>query len=373
MEVDHFMERAVADRKMAGGVVMVSHGGKIGLYRAYGEMDLEAHKPMQADTIFRIYSMSKAITTAAALHLYEAGKLGLDEPVSKYIPSFANLQVASTNGLRAPTRTMTVRDLMRHTAGFTYGDGPDALKQAYQRLKPLESTNLAEMAEKLSQVPLAYDPGSDWIYSVAIDVLGRVIEVVSGEPLDRYLQKTIFEPLDMPDTGFSVPPEKLSRFAANYTRTNGLTVIDRPADSKFAKKVTFFSGGGGLVSTARDYMRFLAMISRGGKLDGHRILHPKTIKLMTTNQLPPGVFPIYFGQEKRYGTGFGLGFSVRTEITKWDLAGHVGEYGWGGAASTHYWVSPADKLIVVTLEQIMPYQWDTEFGLKPILYQALRR
>ena len=177
----------------------------------------------------------------------------------------------------------------------------------------------------------------------------------------------------MKDTGFSVPPDKLDRFAANYTRTNGLKVIDAPADSKFARKVTLFSGGGGLVSTARDYMRFLTMIQRGGRLDGHRILRSKTVKFMSTNLLPEAAFPIYFGNEKRYGTGFGLGFAVCTEVTSWDPAAHVGEFGWDGAASTHYWISPADNLIVVTLEQIMPYEWDTERGIKKIIYEAVQK
>jgi CubicO group peptidase (beta-lactamase class C family) len=373
-EVDQFMEHQVSGHKIAGGIVMVAHDGKVGFFHTYGQMDLEAKKPMQPDTIFRLYSMSKSITTAAALTLYEARKLKLDDPVSKYIPSFANLKVATLDGLRPPARPMTIRDLMLHTSGLTYGSGPEALTNGWNRLKPMASANLEEMAEKLSQIPLAYDPGTDWIYSVSIDVLGRVIEVVSGESLDVFLRHTIFEPLDMADTAFSVPPEKLSRFAANYTRTNNsLRVIDAPAESKFAKKVTFFSGGGGLVGTARDYMRFLMMIENGGKLDSHRILRASTIKLMASNQLPAKAFPIYFGKEKRYGTGFGLGFSVRTEITQWDPSGHVGEYGWGGAASTHYWVSPKDKLIALTLEQIMPYEWDTEFGVKKMLYDAVRK
>ena len=373
-EIDRFMERQVAEQKLAGGIVMVSHAGKIGFFRAYGLQDREAQKPMTQETIFRIYSMSKAITTAAALNLYDAGKIGLDDPVSKYIPSFANLMVATTNGLRAPSRPVTIRDLMLHISGLTYGGGPDALKEAYSRLKPMESTNLAEMAEKIAQVPLAFDPGMDWNYGVGIDVLGRIIEVVSGKSLDEFLAQTIFQPLDMRDTGFSVPPEKLGRFAANYSRTNGtLKVIDAPAESKFAKHVTFFSGGGGLVSTARDYMRFLAMIERGGTLDGHRILHPKTVKRMSSNLLPEKAFPIYFGKEKRFGTGFGLGFAVCTEVTSWDPAAHIGEYGWDGAASTHYWISPADKLIVVTLEQIMPYEWDTERGIKKVIYEAIEK
>ncbi|HXI72474.1 MAG TPA: serine hydrolase domain-containing protein [Verrucomicrobiae bacterium] len=371
-EVDQFMQKAVADQKIAGGVVIISHEGKIGFFHAYGLMDREAKKPMSPDTIFRIYSMSKAITTAAALTLYDAGKLGLDDPVSKYIPAFTNAMVATTNGLRAPARAVTIRDLMLHTSGLTYGDGLEALKKTYAQLKPLESTNLVEMTGKLSQVPLAFDPGTDWTYGTGIDVLGRVIEVISGKDLNEFLAETIFQPLDMSDTGFSVPSEKLGRFAANYTRTNAtLKVIDAPAESKYAKPATLFSGGGGLVSTARDYLRFLAMIERGGTLDGHRILRDQTVKLMTSNQLPPAAFPIYFGKEKHHGTGYGLGFSVRTQITDWDPAGHAGEYGWGGAASTHYWSSPADKLIVVTFEQIMPYESDTEFGTKKIIYDAI--
>jgi CubicO group peptidase (beta-lactamase class C family) len=372
-DVDKFMEHQIADKKIAGGIVIVSHNGKIGFFHAYGQMDLEAKQPTRLDTIFRIYSMSKAITTAAALNLVDAGKIGVDDPVSKYIPSFADLKVATPSGLRAAKRPMTVRDLMLHTAGLTYGaTGPDAHKEAFGRLKPLESTDLKEMTDKLAQIPLAFDPGTDWNYSVATDVLSRVIEVGGGETLDVFLHKVIFEPLDMPDTAFNVPPEKLARFAANYSRTTGgLKVIDVPAKSKYAQKVTIFSGGGGLVSTARDYLRFLTMIQNGGELDGHRILRPETVALMTTNQLPKEAFPIHFDKEVRQGTGFGFGFSVRTQNTKWDPAGRVGECGWGGAASTHYWTSPADKLIVITLEQIMPYQWDTEFGVKRIIYEAI--
>lgn len=380
-KVDQFMEKAVANQQIAGGVVIVSHDGKIGFLHAYGLQDREEQRPMSPDTIFRIYSMSKAITTAAALTLYDQGKLGLNDQVSKYIPSFAGLMVATTNGLRPPSRPMTIRDLMLHISGLSYGGNPGwnpgflpAVNEAWNRLKPTESTNLAEMVEKISQAPLPFDPGTDWTYGVGVDVLGRVIEVVSGKNLDDFLAQTLFRPLDMKDTAFSVPPEKLGRFAANYARTNGtLKVIDVPAGSKFAKKVTYFSGGGGLVSTARDYMRFLTMIERGGELDGHRILHPETVKLMSNNMLPEAAFPIHFGEEKRFGTGFGLGFAVCNEVTSWDPAAHVGEFGWDGAASTHYWISPADKICVVTLEQIMPYEWDTERGIKKTIYDAIQK
>jgi CubicO group peptidase (beta-lactamase class C family) len=373
-EVDRFMERQVSENQIAGGIVLVWHRGRIGCFNSYGWRDREAGKPMAPDTLFRLYSMSKAITTAAALTLYDQGRIGLDDPVSKYIPAMAQLQVATTNGLRAPTRPVTVRDLMLHTAGFTYGDGPDALKEAYKQLKPLESATLAELVEKLSQAPLAFDPGTDWGYGMGTDVLGRVIEIVSGEGLDVFLERTIFKPLRMIDTAFTVAPEKIDRFAVNYSRSpEGLKVRDAATTSEYAKPVTLFSGGGGLVGTARDYLRFLVMIENGGQLDGQRILRSSTTRLMTRNQLPEAAFPIHFGAERRAGTGFGLGFSVRTQITDWDPAGEVGEYGWGGAASTHYWVSPRHQLIVITLEQIMPYQWDTEFGVKKIIYDAITR
>jgi CubicO group peptidase (beta-lactamase class C family) len=376
-EVDRFMERQVAEQKLAGGIVMVAHGGKIGFFGVYGSQDREAQKPMSPDTIFRIYSMSKAITTAAALTLCDQGKLGLDDPVSKYIPSFTNLMVATANGLRPPSQPMTIRDLMLHVSGLSYGGNPGwnpafppAVNEAWARLKPTESTNLAEMVEKVSQAPLPFDPGTDWTYGVGIDVLGRVIEVVSGENLDEFLARVIYRPLDMKDTGFSVPPEKLSRFVAIYNRADGaLKAID---ESKFTRPTTYLSGGGGLVSTARDYMRFLMMIQNGGELDGHRVLRAKTVKLMSSNVLPEQAFPIHFGNEKRFGTGFGLGFAVCSKVTEWDPAAHVGEFGWDGAASTHYWISPADKLIVITLEQIKPYEWDTERGIKKIIYDAIK-
>lgn len=373
-EVGKFMEKQVADKKIAGGSVLIARNGKIAFAHSYGVIDLETRKPVAADTIFRLYSMTKAITSAGVLNLVEAGKIQLDDPVSKYIPSFAKLQVAAKEGLRAPEREMTVKDLLLHTSGLTYGGGPDALREAYLKSKPLESANLEEMAEKLSHAPLAYDPGTDWIYSVSIDVLGRIIEIASEEPLDAFLKKTIFEPLGMKDTDFSVPAEKLDRFATNYTRTaDGLRVTDSPAKSHFAKKTNFFSGGGGLVGTGNDYLRFLMMVQNGGEFNGARVLKPETVRLMFTNQLPAKAFPIRFGREMRHGTGFGFGFSVRTAVTTWDPDGRVGEYGWGGAASTHYWVSPKDKLIVITLEQIVPYQWDTEFGIKKMVYDSIIR
>jgi CubicO group peptidase (beta-lactamase class C family) len=230
------------------------------------------------------------------------------------------------------------------------------------------------MAKRLAKVPLAFDPGSDWNYGISIDVLGLAIQRASGMPLDRFLEERIFKPLDMHDSGFMVPPEKVGRFAANYQRQDdGLKLIDDPGKSKYLKPPGLVSGGGGMVSTIRDYMRFLLMVDGGGELRGVRILSPESVRLMTTNQLPREAFPIYFGKEKRHGTGFGLGFSIRTADTEWDKAGRVGEYGWGGAASTHYWASPKDHLVVVTMEQTMPYSFDVEFAVKGPIYDANRK
>jgi len=370
-QVDGIVEDMVARKKLAGAVVMVAKDGVIAFTGVYGKMDLEAQKPMSADAIFRIYSMTKAIVTAGALILVEEGKLRLDAAVGDVVSELKDLKVASPEGPRPASRQPTIKDLMLHDAGYLYGDGRHT-GRAYQEKKPLEASSLDDMATRLAEIPLAFDPGSDWNYSISIDVLGLAIQRASGIPLDRFLEERIFRPLDMHDSGFMVPADKVGRFAANYQRVEGgLKVIDEPAKSRYLKAPGLVSGGGGMVSTIRDYMRFLLMIDGGGDLRGVRILKKESVQLMTTNQLPKEAFPIYFGKEKRHGTGFGLGFSVRTADTEWDKAGRVGEYGWGGAASTHYWASPRDRLVVVTMEQTMPYSFDVEFAVKGPIYDAL--
>ena len=374
-KVDAAVNQMVRDKKLAGAVVMVARRGKVVHFVPYGFMDLENKKPMRRDTIMRFYSMTKAITSTAALILYDDGRLKLDDPVSKYLPELKGLQVYAAEGNRAPGREMTIRDLMRHTAGLTYGFfGDTPVDQLYGKANVLDrETNLAEMTSKLARLPLLYEPGKDWVYSVSVDVLGRVVEVVSGKPLDDFFQERILAPLDMKDTGFFVPAEKVGRFAVNYSSDgNGnLTVRDAPATSHYLTDPKLLSGGGGLVSTAQDYMRFLMMVEGNGQLQGVRVLSKDAIKLMTTNQLPDGVGWIRFGDEVREGVGFGLGFSVRVKMSDWDPQGRIGEYGWGGAASTHYWVSPKDDLIVITLEQVMPYSFQTEFAVKGLVYDAI--
>lgn len=375
-KVDEVMNKRVADGKLAGAVVAIARKGKVVRFKTYGKMDLERDKPMRPDTVFRIYSMSKAITTTAALILLEEGKYRLDDSVSKFLPEFKELTVWKDGKAIPGRRQMTVRDLMRHTSGLSYGfvgNGPVQLR--YKKEKPIdrETSTLPKMTKTLSGIPLAFEPGTRWHYSVSIDVLGRLIEVWSGQTLEEFLSKRIFKPLDMKDTSFHVTSENADRFAANYgpDKSGGLRVIDDPLKSRYLKPARLASGGGGLVSTTRDYLRFLQTILNGGELHGTRILEKKTTRLMTRNKLPKKLMPIRIGQPPRKGVGFGLGFSVRVSISEWDPGGKVGEFGWGGAASTHYWVSPKDQLVVVTMEQFMPYTFATEWAVKKLIYDAI--
>ncbi|MEL6106924.1 MAG: serine hydrolase domain-containing protein [Planctomycetota bacterium] len=368
-EVSRVMRGYVEDQKMVGGIVLIARKGKVCFFEAYGQADRESNRPMRKDSILRFYSMTKSITTAAALMLCDEGKLSVEDPVSKYVPELATLNVISDEGDQPAIGAMTIADLMRHSSGLSYGWSGDRLAQLHNERNLLDAGNtLEQMVGKMENMPVRFEPGSGWEYSVATDVLGRVVEVVSQQPFDTFLQKRVFDPLDMRDTGFYVPADKRSRFAACYS---GQLARLKEQDQKYENAPAFKSGGGGLVSTARDYMRFLMMIERGGVFGGKRYLQPETVKSMRTNQLSESVGWIRFGAEVREGVGFGFGFSVREKMSDWDPHGRVGEYGWGGAASTHYWISPKDELIVITLEQVMPYRWLTEFGLKKQIYDAI--
>jgi CubicO group peptidase (beta-lactamase class C family) len=374
--VDGIVEDLVRQKKLAGATVAVARHGKLVYFKTFGKMELESDKPMRKDAVFRIYSMSKALTTAAALILYDEGKLGLDDPVSKYVADFKGIKVWNAASNVAPTHEPTVRDLMRHTAGLTYGIfGDSAVDSLYREANVLDrNEDLRDMCTKLGKLPLQYDPGTKWVYSVGVDVLGRVIEVASGMSFDAFLQKRLFAPLDMKDTGFSVPADKQDRFAAIY-RSDGngtLTPSEKQASSPYLARPKLLSGGGGMVSTTRDYMRFLQMIAQGGELEGVRVLKADTVALMTHNQLPVEVMPISMSIGKRAGVGFGLGFSVRVQPAEQEASGRVGEYGWGGLASTHYWASPKDDLTVVTMEQTLPFSMMLETALKGPIYDAIK-
>jgi len=369
--VDDLIER----KQLAGGAVLVLRKGQIVYQEEFGFANRARKKPVTKDTIFRIYSMSKGITSAAALMLHDAGKIDLDAPVSKYLPEFRDLKVWQQNGEPvAPAPAPTVRDLLRHTAGFSYGWSGHPVDQQYKKIKILSrEKSLAEMTQGVANIPLLYQPGTQWVYGINTDVLARVVEAASEKSFSDYLQEQLFTPLGMIDTGFHVPAEKAPRLADVYAGKAGFLITAEPAKgSQFLEAPAHQSGGGGLVSTITDYARFLQMIASGGTFQGKTYLKKETVKLMTTNQLPKEIPEISLGQEVRKGTGFGLGFSVRTaKTTGWDEHAPVGEYGWGGMASTHYWVSPKDELVVVTMEQTLPYNSNLEKLLKPIIYRAI--
>jgi len=373
-KVSEIMNSFVSDRKIAGGIVLIARHGKVVFQETYGRQQLDDQRPVERDTIFRIYSMSKAITSAAALQLVEEGKLDLDAPVASYLLEFADMKVVDGETERPAKSPMTVKDLLRHTSGLTYGNAAgsptEKLVEATDALD--KQSDLELMATKLGQIPLEFDPGTKWKYGASIDVLGYLVQKTSGQPLDEFLEERIFEPLAMTDTAFYVPAEKQARFAANYFSDGKgrLIIRDEPSKSPYLLKPGLASAGGGLVGTASDYMRFLLMIAGDGQLDGRRILSRESVDLMRTNQLPEGVDWIGFGGDKRTGVGFGLGFSVTVEPSDKTPHARQDEYGWGGAASTHFWLSP-DDLVVVTMEQRWPYSPETEEALKPVIYGAI--
>ena len=365
------LARYIEAGKLAGALTLVARRGQVAYCEPLGHLESERRRPMTRDAIFRIHSMTKPIASVGLMMLYEQGKLQLDDPVHRFIPSWKNLQVFVSGNhpsfATAPVaRAMTVRDLLSHTSGLTAGfmerTNVDA---AYRRLGVADRARpdytLQAMVDTLAQLPLEFSPGTRWNYSVSTDVVGHLIEVISGQPLDVYLRESILEPLGMRDTGFVIAEEQIPRFAANYQRQadGTLTLVDDPEQSAY-RECSFFSGGGGLVSTAPDYFRFTAMLRNRGELDGVRLLGRKTVELMTTNHLPGGQDLAQLAQagmftETAYaGVGFGLGFSVMQSPARAHILGTPGEYAWGGAASTAFWIDPAEDLIVIFMTQLMP-------------------
>jgi CubicO group peptidase (beta-lactamase class C family) len=383
-EIHAVARRYVDEGKLAGVVTAIARRGRLAQLDAVGMADLEAGRPMRTDAIFRIHSMTKPIASVAAMMLWEEGRFGLDDPVSKFVPELRGLRVfagESEDGLVLvePEREPSVRDLLRHTSGLGAGWHPDSPVDALYRKQGARDRDgtLQDLVEKLARIPLHEQPGTRWRYGVSTDVLGLLIERVSGERLDAFLRRRIFEPLRMPDTGFSVPAPELPRLAASYgpAEGGGLRLLESPAASRYASPPSFLSAGGGLVSTAMDYLRFAQMLLNGGELDGVRLLRPETVALMTRNQLPDSAVPIDFGFEQVPdfpGTGFGLGFSVRVDLSHPELAGSLGEYGWGGAASTRFWVAPREQLIGLVMTQLMPdFTWPIDQEVKALGYAAI--
>ena len=378
-EIDGRMQSYVADEKLAGMVLLVAREGKVAHAGVYGKMDVEAGIPMRRDALFRIYSMTKPITGAALMTLYDEGRFKLDDPVAKYLPGFEQMKVfAGDDGgkvkLVDAKRPITIRDLMCHTAGLAYGLFPTPVDVMYRDAKLLDSKqNLQSMVERLLKLPLASQPGEKWMYSIAVDVQGRLIEVLSGKPLDVFFAERVFKPLAMNDTAFFAPADKLDRMTVNYGKKDGrLSPVDGSKTSQFATKPAFLSGGGGLVSTADDYLRFAQMMLNRGQLDGARILKPETVDLMTRNHLPDELVPIRLGPISMANTGFGLDFSVKVKTGEGEPAGSLGEYGWGGAASTLFFVAPREDLICVGMTQFMPATPTFVQDARTKLYTAVR-
>jgi CubicO group peptidase (beta-lactamase class C family) len=389
---EHLERSYIGNGKIAGCQVSVARHGHLAYFKNFGMMDLERKKPTQDDTIYRIYSMTKPITSVALMTLYEQGYFQLNDPVSRYVPSWKEHRVwTSGEGDVMQTepahRPVSFRDVLSHTAGLTYGGGlpgvgiQHPIDKIYRELKVRSvggADSMQVFMDKLGQVPLRYQPGTAWMYSLATDVCGALVEIISGKPFAQYLKEVIFEPLGMTDTAFSVAPEKVERFAANYQRgpDKKLKLIDDPARSDFTKEPGFKSGGGGLTGTSADYMRFCEMLRRGGELDGARILGPRTIELMHMNHLPGGKDLTQlalgsFSETANEGVGFGLGFASTMSQVQTGTLG-AGDYYWGGAASTIFWIDPKEDLSVVFMTQLMPSgTFNFRGQLKSIIYSAI--
>ncbi|MBL4585177.1 MAG: beta-lactamase family protein [Pseudomonadales bacterium] len=383
----HLNSRYIKPGKISGCVTLVARKGKVCYLDALGTADRERNVAMQNNTIVRMYSMTKPVTSVAIMMLYEQGRLALTDPVHKFIPEFETLKVFETGSYpvfasSAPARPMTIKNLLTHTSGLTYEFmRATNVDYTYRKMKigtwAPGDTNQT-LIEKLVQVPLEFSPGERWNYSVSTDVLGRVVEAVSGMRLRDYFEQAILSPLGMTETGFEIPQQHTSRFAACYqfNPKNQPVLADDPLDSAFANR-TFDSGGGGLVSSITDYFKFCSMLLNGGIFNEQRILGPRTVEYMTQNHLPNNAdiaaFAMgKFSEDTYAGIGFGLGFAVKLDPAKNSNLGSVGEYYWSGAASTLFWIDPKEEMIVIFLTQLMG---NTEYNfrgeLQSLIYSSI--
>ncbi len=387
--VGRLIETYVDDGRFPCGVVQVSRRGEVAYRHAYGHRDVESAAPIAYDSVFRLYSMTKPITSIALMQLYEQGRCLLEDPVERYIESFADARVWTGGSQQAPqtrpvANPMTIHQVLTHTSGLTYGFFWQHPVDAMYRDRDLGNFSvpdysLAEGMDRLAEVPLLFEPGTAWNYSMSTDVCGRLVEVISGQPLDVYLRDNIFDPLGMADTGFSVRADAVERLTSNYMNLGdgALSRIDSAATSSYLHPPPFLSGGGGLVGTLDDYQRFCDMLLDGGARDGVRIIGRKTLEFMASNHLPGGVTLNELGQSTfsetaMDGMGFGLGFSVLVDPAANTAVSSAGEFAWGGAASTAFWIDPAEELTVVYLTQFLPSNtYPIRRQLKAAVYQAL--
>ncbi len=370
------MQAYVDDGRLAGVMTMVARRGQVVHWEAAGMRDVADDDALEPDDIFRIYSMTKPLTSTAVMILVQEGAVALDDPVSKFIPAFAGVTVLNDAGERVPpARPMTVEHLLTHTSGLTYGFfGDSAVDRIYNQSGFFTAAEgLDDFARRVAELPLLASPGDRWNYSVSTDILGRVVEVASGRPFDAFLRARIFDPLEMADTSFVVPPEKRDRFTAHYARPAGtLQMIDSPADGEYTKPPRWLSGGGGLTSTASDYIRFAQMLLQDGELGGVRILEPGTVRMMRSNRLPDALVPIQLGTFLSPGYGFGLGFAVVVDADASPEPDNNGVFRWAGAANTFFWIDPAAELIGMVWTQLNPFAaYDLEREFQTLVYEAL--
>lgn len=389
----HLQQHYLDTGRLAGCQMLVTRHGETAYRASLGLLDRERNTPMRDDALFRIYSMTKPITSVALMMLYEEGRFLLNDPVTRFIPQWAGQQVwvgGEGTGMvtRPPARPMTMRQLLNHSAGLTYGGvllPPGTplhpVDQVYAGLKinRTRGDTLAQFIDKLAQVPLLFEPGQAWCYSLATDVCGYLVEVISGQPFEQFVQQRIFNPLGMADTAFSITPDRVPRFAACY-RPNPdggpLLLMDDPQASTYARTPALHSGGGGLISSLHDYQRFCELLRCGGALDGVRLLGPRTLALMRQNHLPGGrdltqLAIGAFSETAHEGVGFGLGFATTLGGVQAGALG-AGDFYWGGMASTVFWVDPVEDLVVIFLTQLVPsntYNFRGQF--KNIIYSAL--
>ncbi|OCK54271.1 serine hydrolase domain-containing protein [Bradyrhizobium sp. LMTR 3] len=396
---NHLKQRYIDAGRFPGTQLLIYRRGKVVHSSVQGFADLERKVPVKDDTIFRIYSMTKPLTSVAFMMLVEEGRVALDEPVHKYIPGWKNLGVfvAGTHPAfltRPPSRPMLIVDLLRHTSGLTYGfqqrSNVDAAYRENKIGEVIKAGTLQGMIDDLAKIPLEFSPGEAWNYSVATDVIGYLIGLISGKPFEQFLKERILDPLGMKDTDFFVPKDRAHRFAACYSadpqggmtfhateRKGTLTLQDDPATSSFLSPPSFISGGGGLCSTTADYLTFCRALLNGGELGGIRLLGPKTLKLMISNHLPGGVdLPAMsrslFSEAAYNGIGFGLGFAVTMNPAQTLIAGSSGEFNWGGAATTSFFIDPVEELITIFMTQVLPSSaYPLRRELRTMVYAAI--
>lgn len=383
--IQNWMDRYVAERKFPGSSLLIARNGEIVWLSSAGKRSVEQDLAFETDSIVRIYSMTKPVTSVALMMLAEQGLFHLDAPIDRYLPEFSDchalIEGATALDQVEPVPAPTIHQLLTHTSGLTYGFNTGVLSEAYtDRMIGFgpASGPLEHAVKEAAELPLAFQPGKRWEYSIGIDVIGRIIEIVSGNTLDVFFQDEILGPLGMTDTGFSVPDKKIDRFASCYTpvEDNPLHLVDQPEDSNYrTDKVTTFSGGGGLVSTLSDYFRFTEMLRLGGSLGKVRLLSPRTVAFMKTNHLDGDIAsmgPKSFAEMPMDGIGFGIGGSIALNPALARSAGSVGDYSWGGMASTLFWIDPVEHLSVVFFTQLMPSNtYPNRPELKALVHAAL--